>query len=27
MGQEVWLIIPRSYKQKVATGTISGFGR
>jgi hypothetical protein len=26
IGQEVWLINPRSYRQKVATGTISGFG-
>jgi hypothetical protein len=26
MGQEEWFINPRSYRQKVATGTISGFG-
>jgi hypothetical protein len=26
MGQEVWLMNPRSYKQKVATNIISGFG-
>ena len=26
MGQEVWLINPRRYRQKVATGTISNFG-
>jgi hypothetical protein len=26
MGQEVWLTNPRNYKQKVATGTIRGFG-
>jgi hypothetical protein len=26
MGQEVWLMNPRCYRQKVATGTISGFG-
>jgi hypothetical protein len=27
MGQEVWLMNPRSYRQKVATSTTSGFGR
>jgi hypothetical protein len=27
MGQEVWLMNPRSYRQEVATGTISGLGR
>jgi hypothetical protein len=26
MEQEVWLMNPRSYRQKVATGTISGLG-
>jgi hypothetical protein len=26
MGQEVWLMNPRSYRQKVATDTISNFG-
>jgi hypothetical protein len=26
MGQEVWLMNPRSYRHKVATGTTNGFG-
>jgi hypothetical protein len=26
MGQEVWLMNPRNYRQKVATDTIGGFG-